>query len=133
MVENICAGVISGILATVITNAVIQYWAELRLIKKIQRYINEYLYNLEKYKEIKPQTVLAKGNEDEADAYAEMKVLFDALYLNVNEQAASLFWGKSKADQIMLRFTNIYKRINDEKQFDISYCITSLKELVNQI
>ena len=126
VLENIFLGVISGILATLITNVITQYIAEKRVIEKIQRCINEYIYALEKYKRKKEQIFIT---EDTIDTYIEINDLFDSVYADINEQATFLYFLKSKSDEIMLELSNIRRKFNDEKKFDIDWCIGCLDTL----
>ena len=126
VLENIFLGVISGILATLITNVITQYIAEKRVIEKIQRCINEYIYALEKYKRKKEQIFIT---EDTIDTYIEINDLFDSVYADISEQATFLYFLKSKSDEIMLELSNIRRKFNDEKKFDIDWCIGRLDTL----
>lgn len=130
VIQNIFIGIVSGILATLITNVITQYFGELRTIEKIQRHINEYTNKLEKYKNSKSQTVFEETN---VKAYIEMNNLLDAVYDDVNDQTASLIFLKKKSDEIMLEFANIYKKIHDEKKFNMLYCIKQLGDLRDRL
>ncbi len=123
---NIFLGVISGILATFITNIFTQYIAEKRCIEKIQRSINEYIYALEKYKKEREQTSIV---EDTTDLYIEINNLFDSIYADISDQTTFLQFSKRKSDEIMTEFSNIRRKINSERKFNIDWCIECLDDL----
>ena len=126
VLSNIFLGIISGILATFITNVFTQYIAEKRCIERIQRSINEYIYVLEKYKKERQKTSII---EDTTDLYIEVNNLFDSVYADISEQATFLHFLKRKSDEIMTEFSYIRRKINSEKKFNIDWCIEHLDDL----
>lgn len=98
MLENIIIGVISGIISTLLTNCVSQYFAEKQIIGKSQRRITDFL-----------ESIGSKSNAEIHEMYCNMKD-------EIRELTLSVHILHKKTDRVLIGLS----KLEDESRNDMN-------------